>query len=90
MMSNTIKFKQRNEMLSDWLKEVCAQSGLLEPDVHSALLMWEKKHKDGTSTCMHARFNCDDENFEWFARSIQKQNFKNQVLNILEEFIVTM
>lgn len=90
MMSNVIEFKTRSELLSDWLKEVCSQSSLLEPDVHSAILMWEKKNKDGTSTCMHVKFNCDDENFEWFTRCISNQNFKNKVLNLIEEVIVEM
>ncbi len=87
MMSNVIEFKTRSELLSDWLKEVINQNGLLEQDVKSALLVWEKKEKDGTSTCMHARFNCDIDNFEWFKRCIEEQCFRNKVAEYLRENI---
>jgi len=87
MMSNVIEFKTRSELLSDWLKEVINQNGLLEQDVQSALLVWEKKDKDGTSTCMHARYNCDIDNFEWFKRCIEEQSFRNRVAKYLKENI---
>lgn len=86
-MSNVIEFKTRSELLSDWLKEVINQNGLLEQDVQSALLVWEKKDKDGTSTCMHARYNCDIDNFEWFKRCIEEQSFRNRVAKYLKENI---
>lgn len=87
MMSNVIEFKTRSELLSDWLKEVINQNGLLEQDVQSALLVWEKKDKDGTSTCMHARYNCDTDNFEWFKKCIEEQSFRNRVAKYLKENI---
>lgn len=87
MMSNVVEFKTRSELLSDWINEVVNQNGLLEPDVQSAILLWEKKNKDGSSTCMHARYNCDVDNFEWFKRCIEKQDFKNQVAKYLKENI---
>ena len=87
MMSNVIEFKTRKEQLSEWFKEVVSQNGLLEQDVQSALFLWEKKDKDGTSTCMHARYNCDIDNFEWFKRCIEEQSFKNKVADFLKENI---
>ena len=86
-MSNVVEFKTRSKMLSEWMNEVVNRNGLLEQDVKSALLVWEKKEKDGTSTCMHARFNCDLENFEWFNKCIGQQCFNNKVTQFLKENI---
>lgn len=44
-MCEVIEFKTRSELLSDWIKEVINRNGLLEQDVQSALLLWEKKGK---------------------------------------------
>ena len=86
-MCEVIEFKTRSELLSDWIKEVINRNGLLEQDVQSALLLWEKKGKDGTSTCMHARYNCDLDDFEWFKRCIEEHSFRNKVAQFLKENI---
>lgn len=86
-MCEVIEFKTRSELLSDWIKEVINRNGLLEQDVQSALLLWEKKGKDGTSTCMHVKYNCDLDDFEWFKRCIEEQSFRNKVAQFLKENI---
>lgn len=47
----------------------------------------KRKAKDGTSTCMHARYNCDLDDFEWFKRCIEEQSFRNKVAQFLKENI---
>ena len=86
-MSKIIEFKTRSKQLSEWFDEVVSQNGLLEQNVKSALLLWETKTKDNPSTCMHSRFNCDVDNFEWFKRCMEEQSFKNRVAEYLRENI---
>lgn len=86
-MSKIVEFKTRSKQLSEWFDEVVSRNGLLEQNVKSALFLWEIKTKDNLSTCMHARFNCDIDNFEWFTKCMEEQSFKNKVANYLKENI---
>lgn len=86
-MSKIVEFKTRSKQLSEWFDEVVSRNGLLEQNVKSALFLWERKTKDNLSTCMHARFNCDIDNFEWFTKCMEEQSFKNKVANYLKENI---
>lgn len=86
-MSKIVEFKTRSKQLSEWFDEVVSRNGLLEQNVKSALFLWKIKTKDNLSTCMHARFNCDIDNFEWFKKCMEEQSFKNKVANYLKENI---
>lgn len=86
-MSKVVEFKTRSKQLSEWFDEVVSLNGLLEQNVKSALFLWETKSKDNLSTCMHAKFNCDTDNFEWFKKCMEEQSFKNKVADYLRENI---
>lgn len=86
-MSKVVEFKTRSKQLSEWFDEVVSRNGLLEQNVKSALFLWETKSKDNLSICMHARFNCDIDNFEWFKKCMEEQSFKNKVADYLRENI---
>lgn len=86
-MSKIVEFKTRSKQLSEWFDEVVSRNGLLEQNVKSALFLWEIKTKDNLSTCMHARFNCDIDDFEWFKKCMEEQSFKNKVAAYLKENI---
>lgn len=86
-MNKIVEFKTRSKQLSEWFDEVVSRNGLLEQNVKSALFLWETKSKDNLSTCMHAKFNCGTDNFEWFKKCMEEQSFKNKVADYLRENI---
>ena len=86
-MNKIVEFKTRSKQLSEWFDEVVSRNGLLEQNVKSALFLWETKSKDNLSTCMHAKFNCDTDNFELFKKCMEEQSFKNKVADYLRENI---
>lgn len=86
-MSKVVEFKTRSKQLAEWFDEVVNKNGLLEQSVQSAVFLWETKTKDNLSTCMHATFNCDTDDFEWFKRCMEEQVFRNKVAAYLKENI---
>lgn len=86
-MSKILEFKTRSKQLADWFDEVVNRNGLLEQNVQSALFLWKTKNKDDSSICMHAKYNCDNNNFEWFKKCMEDQSFKNKVADYLKENI---
>jgi len=75
-MAKVREFKTKAEKFEEWKQAVFQDAFFLQKEsVKSVLICWEDQDEKGEPMVMHARFNVDPEQLDWFKRAMEDQLF---------------